>query len=876
MPVTDRRSVARLSAFFDRYKPTVTKTFINAVADLDGRLELDDMRLQSIGKVAGAGEYVYFDVPGMCLLADSRGELSVFASLMWDLSRYHHHFAHLFVSHYPTAAWRLSQVHGALADLAAELVASGKHGATLLRITLESTSGEQCIRRAEHLRTLARYARALLPDVATVLSEKRSILPPDVLEQWIARGASLAESGRTEESGAFLRFQSRESRALIGLQYAVLSDVRNVLSIYTTSVASRSVTVRDLESSGFHGDRPFTDGQTIYLPGRIRLFQSQRANESAYSAIAALNAGLLRMGTFAFTLEDTGDLTELRGQFGTLLPDVMETLRRRYRGRDVRLHERVSGEVELHYSDGSVVELLRTPHEAFSFLFPTPDFAAELFSYLEYRRVAHALCERYPGLRDELDRVYRALYARRRGRMKSLVEAAGSSLFREFSALVEGVIEEGLAGDWHYRGTNPRLDARITEAADRIRAALGPAGAGDSARLTFELYRHWFELYPLVPFFAETRALSLFSGLGLGVVDAPRALRASPELFAAQEERARYDYEFDEHAEREVDLTSLSRHEGELDSLREALLHGSISTSTYREFDSNLGSYRSRYCTLRESYLEPADPDFYSDTIREQGLVYRRIRKRFMHLQPEDRTRTRRWLDGDDINLADAVDLATDILRGESGDDKIYERHRHNRRDIVAAILVDASSSTEEPVGEKRVIDVEREAMCLLSGALHMVGDAFGVYSFFSMGRANVFCNVVKELSEPWGLTQQARIASMKPHAGNRDGCAIRHVTAKLLAAPQRTKLLLLLSDGIPADAGYGSKRGRETGEYAIADTRRAIDEARQAGVTPYCITVDRFARNYISRLYGHHYAIIDNVERLPERMGRIYARLTS
>ncbi|MFP4644709.1 MAG: nitric oxide reductase activation protein NorD, partial [Spirochaetales bacterium] len=412
--------------------------------------------------------------------------------------------------------------------------------------------------------------------------------------------------------------------------------------------------------------------------------------------------------------------------------------------------------------------------------------------------------------------------------------------------------------------------------ADVMRGGAAPGGPGDSARLTFELYRHWFELYPLVPFFAETRALSLFSGLGLGVVDAPRALRASPELFAAQEERARYDYEFDEHAEREVDLTSLSRHEGELDSLREALLHGSISTSTYPEFDSNLGSYRSGYCTLRESYLEPADPDFYSDTIREQGLVYRRIRKRFMYLQPEDRTRTRRWLDGDDINLADAVDLATDILRGESGDDKIYERHRQNRRDIVAAILVDASSSTEEPVGEKRVIDVEREAMCLLSGALHMVGDAFGVYSFFSMGRANVFCNVVKELSEPWGRTQQARIASMKPHAGNRDGCAIRHVTEKLLAAPQRTKLLLLLSDGIPADAGYGSKRGRETGEYAIADTRRAIDEARQAGVTPYCITVDRFARNYIPRLYGHHYAIIDNVERLPERMGRIYARLTS
>ncbi|MFW5995371.1 MAG: hypothetical protein ACOCRN_04595, partial [Spirochaetia bacterium] len=102
MPVTDRKSVARLSAFFDRYKPTVTKIFTNAVSDLDGQLELDDLRLQSIGKVAGAGEYVYFDVPGMCRLADSRGELAFFASLVWDLSQHHYHFAHLFVSHYPT------------------------------------------------------------------------------------------------------------------------------------------------------------------------------------------------------------------------------------------------------------------------------------------------------------------------------------------------------------------------------------------------------------------------------------------------------------------------------------------------------------------------------------------------------------------------------------------------------------------------------------------------------------------------------------------------------------------------------------------------------------------------------------------------------
>ena len=55
---------------------------LDPVAALSGRLELSDMSLQSLEKVAGAGEYVYFDVPGMTSLADSRGELSNFASLM--------------------------------------------------------------------------------------------------------------------------------------------------------------------------------------------------------------------------------------------------------------------------------------------------------------------------------------------------------------------------------------------------------------------------------------------------------------------------------------------------------------------------------------------------------------------------------------------------------------------------------------------------------------------------------------------------------------------------------------------------------------------------------------------------------------------------
>ena len=139
-----------------------------------------------------------------------------------------------------------------------------------------------------------------------------------------------------------------------------------------------------------------------------------------------------------------------------------------------------------------------------------------------------------------------------------------------------------------------------------------------------------------------------------------------------------------------------------------------------------------------------------------------------------------------------------------------------------------------------------------------------------------MFFNVAKDFHEPWGPETQGRIASIEALAGNRDGCAIRHTIARLLARPEKTKLLLLLSDGMPADTGYGSPDASETSDYAIEDTRRAIVEARMKGVTCYCITIDRTAKSYVPHLYGDfHFTVLNDVTYLPEKLSRLYLRLT-
>lgn len=118
-----------------------------------------------------------------------------------------------------------------------------------------------------------------------------------------------------------------------------------------------------------------------------------------------------------------------------------------------------------------------------------------------------------------------------------------------------------------------------------------------------------------------------------------------------------------------------------------------------------------------------------------------------------------------------------------------------------------------------------------------MIGDTFGIFTFFSKGRQNVFFNILKDFDEPWNIVAQGRIASVTSYAGKGDGCAVRHACARLDELFNKTKLLLLLSGGIPADINYGEKSSAETLEYAIEDTRKAILECRMHGIVLYCIT---------------------------------------
>ena len=105
-------------------------------------------------------------------------------------------------------------------------------------------------------------------------------------------------------------------------------------------------------------------------------------------------------------------------------------------------------------------------------------------------------------------------------------------------------------------------------------------------------------------------------------------------------------------------------------------------------------------------------------------------------------------------------------------------------------------------------------------------------------------------------------------------GPAIRHTAYKLDQVDARTKILFLISDGRPQDRGY-SREGVEK-EYAVHDTKMALDEAKEKGINSFCLTVDKNGHDYLKTMCSDMgYEILDDINDLPERLLVLYRRLT-
>ena len=149
-------------------------------------------------------------------------------------------------------------------------------------------------------------------------------------------------------------------------------------------------------------------------------------------------------------------------------------------------------------------------------------------------------------------------------------------------------------------------------------------------------------------------------------------------------------------------------------------------------------------------------------------------------------------------------------------------------------------------------------------------GDAFEILGFSSVRRQHVRIQHLKGFDEAWTGAARARVGAIKPGYYTRMGAALRHATARLLQRGEHQCLLIILTDGKPNDLDVYE------GRYGLEDTRHAVREARALGLTPFCITIDAKAHDYLPHLFGSQgYALVHRPQDLVRRLASAYAGLT-
>lgn len=283
------------------------------------------------------------------------------------------------------------------------------------------------------------------------------------------------------------------------------------------------------------------------------------------------------------------------------------------------------------------------------------------------------------------------------------------------------------------------------------------------------------------------------------------------------------------------------------------------SSVSYPEWDYRISAYRHPGATIRLLPPQAGQQQWVDRTLAEHRSMLDAIRRRFEMLRAQ-RTRRSKQLDGDEIDLDAYIDSHADFRAGLPMAQALYLTHRRARRDLAIMLLVDVSGSTDGWIsGQRRVIDVEREALLMVCIALEGMGERYSVQVFSGQGPHAVTLRTLKRFDEPYNNEVARRIAALEPEQYTRAGAAIRHASTTLLREAAAHRLLLLLSDGKPNDVD------QYDGRYGVEDTRQAVTEARLQGVFPFCLTVDRNAATYLDAVFGvHQYALLTKPELLP------------
>ncbi|MCD1257497.1 hypothetical protein B5M42_001420 [Paenibacillus athensensis] len=194
------------------------------------------------------------------------------------------------------------------------------------------------------------------------------------------------------------------------------------------------------------------------------------------------------------------------------------------------------------------------------------------------------------------------------------------------------------------------------------------------------------------------------------------------------------------------------------------------------------------------------------------------------------------------------------------------------RLDAALTLLVDCSASMQDKMEATKLgLTLFHEALRSLAIAHEIVGfweDADRVTAQEAPSCFRIAVDFARSLLPGRG----AAIMQLAPQQDNRDGFAIRLMTARLLQRPERQRVLLVFSDGEPSAADYH--------ESGIVDTHAAVSEARRRGIDVVSVflgsggEVHETERAAMQSIYGRGSVVVPELAELPGRLAPILRKL--
>jgi len=748
----------------------------------------------------------------------------------------------------------------------ASLVAFVRSSPAFIRLLNADTGHTAAVELARRVLALTKEIAAVDGEAALACfrSSARALRSVSIeqFETWARRGLTSGRSdARARRSYFSLETRGSYEALLSGSAGLALDMVQHLLRLYVEALTGREVEIAPL--AAVPDEARIDDGRTIHLPSLVNEFGDDDLDFRLYKVLAAHAAGQIEFGTY---------------QRGGMLPVAYTAIAARYSPENIDALDAFAladGMVQLREDQPDVVQPLTKPPEEIGYrevlkVFPMPPLARRVFGTLENGRIDRRLRRAYRGLSRDLDLIRQHL-SRSRPR---IMELPGSLV--PFELLFQITMLGGAREDARlaYGQIVSELETIVSEYLSRDETSVA-----DTLMATSRVYDLFQSVIPVDDSVQQIETPEDETESDDSAAERMKQ-REGERMPERRDARELFNAWNDPLAEGESDELAGAEAWSEAETPEQVLAEGEVAYN-YDEWDRELTDHRIGWCRVVEKKVKHGDRNFVDLTKERHKGVISSIRHQFQLMKPENLTRVANEVDGEEFDLNAVIDYVIDRRADGQQSERIYTKRLRRRRDVAVSFLLDQSSSTARTIGRhplqpytrpgRRIIEIEKEGLVLMSEALEAVGDVYSINGFTSEGRRNVKFYIVKDFNEKYNDEVKRRIGGITYQNNTRLGAAIRHATAKLAKQDARTRLLIVLSDGRPYDHDYGDAR------YAREDTREALRQAKNEGITPFCITIDRESEAELRDLYGEvGYTIIDDVLSLPERLPGIYRRLTT